>query len=99
MHLPLQLIQCILRGGQGLQVNSEKSSFNWGSRQLIKQQAKIALARLANGNDDRHQKMFGEFATYITRSKHDNSNERDVSQLLGYKNDETVRAADVVRQL
>ena len=41
----------------------------------INQQAKIALARLANGNDDRHQKMFGEFATYITRSKHDNSNE------------------------
>ncbi len=38
----------------------------------INQQAKIALARLANGNDDRHQKMFGEFATYITRSKHDN---------------------------
>lgn len=41
----------------------------------INQQAKIALARLANGNDDRHQKMFGEFATFITRSKHDNSNE------------------------
>ena len=38
----------------------------------INQQAKIALARLANGNDDRHQKMFDEFATYITRSKHDN---------------------------
>ena len=63
----------------------------------INQQAKIALACLANGNDDHHQKMFDEFATYITRSKHDNSNE-DVLQLQGY-NDETVRAADVVRRL
>ncbi|KAI2496343.1 hypothetical protein MHU86_18170 [Fragilaria crotonensis] len=46
-----------------------------GKPSINQQEAKIALARLANGNDDRHQKMFGEFATYITRSKHDNSNE------------------------
>ena len=35
----------------------------------INQQAKVALARLANGNDDQRRKMFSEFATYITRSK------------------------------
>ena len=35
----------------------------------INQQAKIALARLANGNDDLRRKMFSEFATYITRYK------------------------------
>jgi hypothetical protein len=41
----------------------------------IYQQAKVALARLAHGNDDLRRKMFSEFATYITRSKDDNANE------------------------
>ena len=41
----------------------------------INQQAKVALARLAHGNDDLRRKMFSEFATYITRSKDDNANE------------------------
>lgn len=35
----------------------------------INQQAKIALARLANGNEDLRRKMFSEFATYITRNR------------------------------
>ena len=35
----------------------------------INQQAKIAIARLANGNEDLRRKMFSEFATYITRNK------------------------------
>ncbi len=33
---------------------------------LINNQSKMALARLANGNDDLRRKMFSEFATYIT---------------------------------
>ncbi len=35
----------------------------------INQQAKIAIACLANGNEDLRRKMFSEFATYITRNK------------------------------
>jgi len=37
----------------------------------INHQAKIALARLASGNDDLRRKMFSEFATYITRCNDD----------------------------
>ena len=39
----------------------------------INQQAKVALACLANGNDDLHQKLFSVFATYITRYKDANT--------------------------
>ena len=49
----------------------------------INHQAKTALARLANGNDDLRRKMFSQFATYITRCKDDTTtaagNDRNVS--------------------
>ena len=37
----------------------------------INHQAKIALSRLASGNDNLRRKMFREFATYITRCNDD----------------------------
>ena len=47
----------------------------------LNQQSKIALARLARGNDDLRRRMFSEFATFIMRCK-DNDKDFDFGDIM-----------------
>ena len=51
-----------------------------GKRSLY-QQSKVALARLAIGNEDLRQRMFSEFATFIMRCK-DNDKDSDFEDVM-----------------
>jgi hypothetical protein len=48
----------------------------------INQQSKLALSRLANGNENLRRRMFSEFANFITCSSNDNDKNSDFEDVM-----------------